>query len=417
MAQSLGTFGKSDKTHSWLNDLFKLENVPDKFDDEGVDTVTSEEQIKVEKSVESLFSLFYKKAEIDPEEPLLRKETHVSYLRKNLTHLPSFYQCLDASRPWLCYWIVHALVLLKSSLSKDESVHVAQFLGRCQNEDGGFGGGPGQLSHLAPTYAAINTLCSLALPESYSIINREKLKRFLWSVRQDDGSFCMHVGGEVDIRGLYCALSVARLTNVYTEDLFSGSAEWIVTCQTYEGGFSGTPGMEAHGGYAFCAIAALSLLCKEHLCDIKSLLRWTVNRQMQFEGGFQGRTNKLVDGCYSFWQGGAFPIIQRIICMQGDERIQTERWLFHSTALQQYILVCCQDNNGGLIDKPTKPRDIYHSCYTLSGLSVAQHQPVGKPNVLGSVDNLLEPVHPLYNIGLSKVKPTTDFFMQLSIPP
>jgi protein farnesyltransferase subunit beta len=27
------------------------------------------------------------------------------------------------------------------------------------------------------------------------------------------------------------------------------------------------------------------------------------------EGGFNGRTNKLVDGCYSFWQGGAFPLM------------------------------------------------------------------------------------------------------------
>ena len=28
------------------------------------------------------------------------------------------------------------------------------------------------------------------------------------------------------------------------------------------------------------------------------------------EGGFMGRTNKLVDGCYSFWQGAVFPILQ-----------------------------------------------------------------------------------------------------------
>ena len=25
-----------------------------------------------------------------------------------------------------------------------------------------------------------------------------------------------------------------------------------------------------------------------------------------------GRTNKLVDGCYSFWQGGIFPLLQRL---------------------------------------------------------------------------------------------------------
>lgn len=26
-----------------------------------------------------------------------------------------------------------------------------------------------------------------------------------------------------------------------------------------------------------------------------------------------GRTNKLVDGCYSFWQGGLFPLLQTLL--------------------------------------------------------------------------------------------------------
>lgn len=43
-------------------------------------------------------------------------------------------------------------------------------------------------------------------------------------------------------------------------------------CQTYEGGFSGTPGMEAHGGYTFCGLAALTLLHAHHLCDTPALL-------------------------------------------------------------------------------------------------------------------------------------------------
>lgn len=38
----------------------------------------------------------------------------------------------------------------------------------------------------------------------------------------------MHVDGEVDIRGVYCALSVARLTNIYTDALFDNSAIWII---------------------------------------------------------------------------------------------------------------------------------------------------------------------------------------------
>ena len=37
-----------------------------------------------------------------------------------------------------------------------------------------------------------------------------------------------------------------------------------------------------------------------------------VASQGTVEGGFMGRTNKLVDGCYSFWQGGLFPLLQRL---------------------------------------------------------------------------------------------------------
>ena len=47
------------------------------------------------------------------------------------------------------------------------------------------------------------------------------------STRNIDSSFVMHVGGEVDIRGVYCALSVARLTGVYTDDMFRGTELWV----------------------------------------------------------------------------------------------------------------------------------------------------------------------------------------------
>lgn len=70
----------------------------------------------------------------------------------------------------------------------------------------------------------------------------------------------MHQGGEVDIRGVYCAVAVANLLNL--EDkivLFENTAQWLAQCQTYEGGFSGEPGAEAHGGYTYCGLAALVL--------------------------------------------------------------------------------------------------------------------------------------------------------------
>lgn len=45
--------------------------------------------------------------------------------------------------------------------------------------------------------------------------------------------------------------------------------------------------MEAHGGYTFCAVAALILLKRIRLIDEDSLLRWLTHRQMSVEGGFQ----------------------------------------------------------------------------------------------------------------------------------
>ena len=54
-----------------------------------------------------------------------------------------------------------------------------------------------------------------------------------------------------------------------------------------------------------------------------------------------------------------------------------------------FSIVCCQDTRGGLVDKPGKSRDYYHTCYTLSGLSVAQHLPCDHSAVLGDPGNLL----------------------------
>lgn len=65
-----------------------------------------------------------------------------------------------------------------------------------------------------------------------------------------------------------------------------------------------------------------------------------------------------------------------------------DHWLFNQEALQEYILICCQYKFGGLIDKPGKPPDFYHTCYTLSGLSIAQHSD-NRRMFIGNADNLV----------------------------
>jgi len=235
---------------------------------------------------------------------------------------------------------------------------------------GGLSGGPGQLPHLASTYAGINALICCGITEAYQSIDRQAFYQFFMSLRLPDGSFRMHDMGERDVRGVYCVLSVASLLNILTVELVEGTADWVASCQTYEGGFAGEPGNEAHGGYSFCALASLVILNATHKIDKKTFLRWLIQRQLPIEGGFQGRSNKLVDGCYSFWQGGVFPLVDRIIITpqayntnQGTSFTECifEKdkggWCFDQSFLQQYILGCCQSPAGGLIDKPGKSSD------------------------------------------------------------
>ena len=131
----------------------------------------------------------------------LRREKTISFLLKGLKHLSEGFQCLDASRPWLVYWIIHSLELLNVSIQGQQKSDIINFLAKCQCPSGGFAGGPGQVPHLAPTYAAVNALVILGGEEAYQVINREKLAQWMNKLRQDDGSFVMHEGGEVDIRG------------------------------------------------------------------------------------------------------------------------------------------------------------------------------------------------------------------------
>ncbi|XP_012283379.1 protein farnesyltransferase subunit beta isoform X2 [Orussus abietinus] len=382
------------------------EILAERQNDEGYATATSKEQDNVEIEVLKLYKLQM--------EPQLISCTHIGFLKKSLIQLNEQYQCLDCSRPWLCYWILHTLQILGEDLQNPKYSKVVGFLAKCQSPDGGFGGGPGQYPHLASTYAAVNALCIIGTIEAYETINRKGLLHFLTSLRGEDGAFSMHVDGEVDIRGVYCAITVAKLTNVYTLEMFKGSAEWIAQCQTWEGGFGGCPGMEAHGGYAFCGIATLVLLGKSHLCHVPSLMRWLVNKQMRLEGGFQGRTNKLVDACYSFWQSGAFPLISAILSNEGKV-FDSNYWLFDQKALQEYLLICCQHPFGGLVDKPKKNSDLYHTCYAISGLSIAQHSRqsviVGHPNL-----NRVGVIHPVFNLIISTVSGALTYFGELPIP-
>lgn len=133
--------------------------------------------------------------------------------------------------------------------------------------------------------------------------------------------------------------------------------------QTFEGGISSRPDAEAHGAYAFCALACLCVLGSPQeiipkYLDVPLLISWLSARQYAPEGGFAGRTNKLVDGCYSHWIGGCWPIIEAVMHPQGSPGagLSLKDSLYSREGLIRYIMCCCQETTrrGGLRDKPSK---------------------------------------------------------------
>lgn len=279
-----------------------------------------------------------------------------------------------------------------------------------QNTSGGIGGGQGHLSHLAGTYAAILTLALVGGEQAYSLIDRRAMWHWLGQLKQPSGGFRVCLDGEEDTRGAYCAFVALTLFNLPQElpadaparagglTRFSdGVGEYLSRCQTYEGGIASSPGGEAHGAYTFCALACLCLLDTPRrsiarYMDVPALIRWLSSRQYAPEGGLAGRTNKVVDGCYSHWIGGCWPLVEAALdgAVEGLSTTSKEHLsLLDSEELARYILSCCQSDLGGLRDKPSKwvilvdvglrrltrsrrRPDAYHTCYNLMGLSMTR---------------------------------------------
>ncbi|KAH9907448.1 terpenoid cyclases/Protein prenyltransferase [Xylariomycetidae sp. FL2044] len=333
--------------------------------------------------------------------PHLDRQRHLKFLRKSLGRLPSPFVAADASRPWIFYWCLNGMSLLGADVSgyRNDLVATARHM---QNATGGFGGGFGHESHLATTYAMVLALAIVGGESAYEVIDREAMWKWLSILKQPDGGFRMSLGGEVDVRGAYCAAVIITLLQLplalspdspaettQQSDLFTGLANYVRRCQTFEGGISGKPDAEAHGAYAFCALGCLAILDAPHrsfprYLDVSRLISWLSSRQYAPEGGFCGRTNKLVDGCYSHWVGGCWPLLEASIFGPSDDTADESDQkqihdqshdLYSREGLIRYILSCGQDRSqrGGMRDKPSRPSDAYHTCYVLSGLSSAQH--------------------------------------------
>ena len=353
-----------------------------------------------------------------PVDQIIKHKKHLSYIFKYLINF-RISNSYDIQKSWLAYWGLNALAILGEfdELTLPDRSLFAKYVLSFQDPKGGFSGGQGYPVNMVSTYASILALALLDILEANQQINVPGLEKFMLSCQgKVPGSYHIHDHGEIDIRCSFIAVLLSSLLHITNPLITENIADFIVSCQTFEGGISPFPAMEAHGGYTYCGVAALSLLGKLEKLNLKKLLFWLINCQTEF-GGFCGRTNKLVDSCYSFWQASSFHIIQEYLDLlyPKPESSKNDHVLYDTNRLQVYVLECCQDDKGGLKDKPGKEADIYHTMYALAGLALSsQTDDLSEIKTYKWDNYFFEEMDPVSNIPRIKANKFTMFFREIN---
>ncbi|XP_017038637.1 geranylgeranyl transferase type-1 subunit beta isoform X2 [Drosophila kikkawai] len=212
-----------------------------------------------------------------------------------------------------------------------------------------------QWGHLAMTYTSIAVLVTLG--DDLSRLDRRSIVDGVAAVQKAEGSFgaCID-GSEDDMRFVYCAAAICHMLDYWGDVDKEAMYQFIMRSLRYDYGFSQELEGEAHGGTTFCALAALHLSGQLKRLDadtVERMKRWLIFRQMD---GFQGRPNKPVDTCYSFWIGASLCILD------GFE-------LTDYAKNREYILSTQDKLIGGFAKWPQATPDPFHTYLGLCGLA------------------------------------------------
>lgn len=211
--------------------------------------------------------------------------------------------------------------------------------------------------HVAMTYTALATL--LILGDDLSRVNKKTVLAGLKHQQLPDGSFRpVSEPSENDMRFVYCASCICYILDDWSGMDTEKAAHYIKRSVTYEGAIGQGPYLEAHGGSTFCGVASLVLMQKLDSMfsakELKKLRHWCVSRQLS---GFQGRPNKPVDTCYSFWVGATLELL-------GAYRF------VNSECNKAFLMDTQQPITGGFSKWPSHSPDALHAYFGVCGLSL-----------------------------------------------
>ncbi|KXJ91344.1 terpenoid cyclases/protein prenyltransferase alpha-alpha toroid [Microdochium bolleyi] len=426
--------------------------------------------------------------------PPLDTARHIRYWQRCYKSLlPHHYTSMDSIRLTLGFFIVAALELLSSASSYSEPPpdprasslippadrkRLREFVLSLQHPLGGFCGSPNHVlprewsvewdaaqdrevagdpvnPNIAATYFALLLLGLLADgdgADAYDGVHREKTLSWLKRLQREEGSFGDvvnehgFVSGGRDMR--FCLLA-ATIRYILGGDAASKEDDIDVEAlvahirrgQTFDGGISESATHESHAGYAYCAVAALSMLDLPYeetssssssssstdagkishlaagISSVPSLIHFLGNRQFTYltedsdedddtadpthiladldtlslidpaatPAGFNGRLNKKLDTCYTWWVSGTLSILG-------------ESGIVDRAPSRSFLLDKTQHVIGGFGKHPGSPPDVYHAYLGLAALSTLASSSRGtREEGLGELD-------PRFCLGVEAVR-------------
>ncbi|KAK4201674.1 terpenoid cyclases/protein prenyltransferase alpha-alpha toroid [Triangularia verruculosa] len=403
-------------------------------------------------------------------EPALDIGRHLKYWKMCLqSPLPHHYLSNEGNRMALAYFIINSIVILTPNsndtntenplITPQDRRKLRQWVLSHQHPGGGFSPSsslvfplqgyeqwepetgsqatePAGMANAPGTLFALQLLALLADeddPEgAFDGVDRVQTLRWLRRLQREDGSFGevlrllpgqgWFIGGGYDMRYCYIAASIRWMLRGkvkegepgWVEDIDTERlANYILSSQTYDGGFAGSSQEEPHAGYAYCAISALSLLDRplettthppapppllSRIRDVQAITHWLTSRQFVYLDppspepspepspdsdeedpvnfllpslsalslsppdpiliASNGRTNKVADTCYTWWVLAALSNLSQLPLF-GD-------W----SPARMFLLEKMTHRIGGFSKYPGGPPDVYHSCFGLTVMSL-----------------------------------------------
>lgn len=352
------------------------------INDENVPTKTTTDAHESEASIQRTLNSALK----------LYRESHFKYCIRMLTkkgNIETFAGFKDESFfVWNTAYFLFPMRVL--GYERENEAKMNEYVEKCTEyisnmitKDGVFSGLYMDNGHLVANYSCVMTIALIGTEKAYKLVDRQKIYKWLLELKVKNGSFRTTKGMEYDIRATFTALLIAYSFNILTPELTSGVEEFVLSCRSYDGGFSPKPGLESHGGYVHCAVGIMNILGKLDSLNLDSLIRWISMKQMEFSGGFQGRVNKLVDSCYSWWIGSSCKII--------SEHLGIEPF-WNTHAMTDYLIKSAQYEDGGFCDHRPSGPDPFHTFFGLAGLCVSGSRTFGEGEdhiELPEVDSML----------------------------